>query len=139
MSNECTLVYETGPAIPFTAVDADAIPKGTICGLEDAMACDVSVANDRVAGIAKNEKIALDGKTTLACFREGIFKGSCASAVTVGDTLALSGSNILLPAVAANVSSETIGIALETATGNGTTAATFLFELKIGANNAAYS
>lgn len=135
MTNECVLVYETAPAIPFTAVNANAIPKGTICELEDPMTAAVSEAADRVAGIAKNEKIALDGKTTLACYREGIFKGTGAGVITVGDTIALSGSNVLIAAVAANVSSETVGIALETvAEGE-----TFLFELKIGANNAAYS
>ena len=134
MSNECVLVYETGPAIPFTAIDGDAIPKGTICGLEDLMACDVSVEDDRIAGIAKNEKIASDGKTTLACYREGIFKGTCSGTITVGDGIAVSGSNILKVSTVTNVSSEVIGIALETA-GHGET---FLFELKIGANPAGY-
>ena len=135
MAYECKLVYETGPAIPFTVTDGNAIPKGTICELEDPMTAAVSEADDRVAGIAKNEKIASDGKTTLACYREGIFKGTASGAIAIGDAIALSGTNLLKVATVANVASETVGISLEAVAH----LETFFFELKIGANNTAYS
>ncbi len=138
MANECTLVYETAPAIPFTVVNTNPIPKGTICELEDLMTAAVSEEDDRIAGIAKNEKIASDGKTTLAIYREGIFRGTAESSISVGDALALSGTNLLKVATNTNVSSETVGICLESV--GGTTAAphTFLWELKPGVNNAGY-
>ena len=135
MTNECVLVYETGHAIPFTVVNATPIPKGTICDLVDPMAAGVGVEDDRVAGIAKNEKIASDGKTRLAIYREGIFKGVSAGTIAIGDALALSGSNVLKIAEATSVSSETVGIALEAVSAG----ETFLFELKIGCNNHVYS
>ena len=135
MSNEVTLFIQSAPEIPFTVADGGAIPKGTICELEDLMTAAVSEADDRVAGVAATEKIASDGKVRLGCFREGFFKGTAAGTINIGDTIALSGSNVLKVATATNVSSETVGIAMEAA-GNGET---FIFELRPGANNAAYT
>jgi len=136
MTNEVTLYIETGPPIPFTVANGNAIPKGTICEVEDLMTAAVSEADDRVAGVAASEKVASDGKVKLGMFREGFFKGTASGpSISIGDTLALSGTNLLKVAVAANVSSETVGISMEAvATGN-----TFIFELRPGAANAAYS
>jgi len=135
MTNEVTLYIETAPPIPFTVANGNAIPKGTICEVEDLMTAAVSEEDDRVAGVAASEKIASDGKVKLGMYREGFFIGTAYGSISVGDTLALSGTNLLKVAVAANVSSETVGISMEAvATGN-----TFIFELRPGAANAAYS
>ena len=134
MSNEVTLYIETAPPIPFTVANGAAIPKGTICEVEDLMTAAVSEADDRVAGVAASEKIASDGKVKLGCFREGFFKGTASGSISIGDTIALSGSNLLKVATNANVSSETVGVAME-AVSDGET---FIFELRPGANNAGY-
>jgi len=135
MANEVTLYIETGPAIPFTVANGGAIPKGTICEVEDLMTAAVSEADDRVAGVAATEKIASDGKVKLGCYREGFFKGTATNTIAIGDAIALSGTNLLKVATAANVASETVGIAMEAAEEG----ETFIFELRPGANNTAYS
>lgn len=130
MALETTLVYETGLPIPFTCADGATIEKGAILMLTDPMTAATTTGDtDAVAGIAAEEKIANDGKTKIAVYREGIFKGYAGLAgVTAGmgiitDT-ATGAANEL---VVADINSEhLVGIALETATDG----ETFLFELK---------
>lgn len=136
MANEWTLVYETEVPIPFTCADGTGIEKGTACELTDPMTCEASEADDYFAGVASTEKIANDGNTTIGLYRGGIFKGTMSGAgVTAGQTLALSGGNQLKAATASNVGADIVGIALETADAG----ETFLFEVRPGANNNAYS
>lgn len=130
MALECKLVIETSLPIPFTVADGTAIPKGSVLKLTDPMTAAIADGDTQaVAGIAAEEKIANDGKTTLAVYREGIFKGYAGAAgVTVGAALitdaATGAANEL---VNADVNSENIvGVALETATDT----QSFLFELK---------
>ena len=129
MALECTLVYETGLPIPFTCADGTAIPKGSILELSDPKT--VAITNgdtDPIIGIAAEEKIANDGKTTIGVYMEGIFKGYAGAAgVTVGMGLitdtATGAANEL---VVADVNSEHIvGTALETASDT----ESFLFKL----------
>tara|TARA_Y100000310_G_C20686529_1_gene819383 strand:- start:2238 stop:2651 length:414 start_codon:yes stop_codon:yes gene_type:complete len=130
MANETTLVYETGVPIPFTCADGTGIEKGAVLLLSDPMTAATTTGDtDACAGIAAEEKIASDGRTSIAVYRGGIFKGTAGAAgVTVGmgiitDT-ATGAANDL---VVADVNSEhLVGIALETATDG----ETFLFELK---------
>lgn len=83
---------------------------------------------DAVIGIAAEEKIANDGKTKIAVYMDGIFKGYAGLAgVTAGMSIitdtATGAANEL---VVADVNSEhTVGMALETAADG----ETFLFKL----------
>lgn len=130
MAREATLMVETAPPIMMTCADGTGIEKGTILKLADPMTASAADGDtDICAGIAAEEKIANDGKTKIAVYRQGIFKGYAGAAgvtagmgiitdVSTGDTNEL---------VVADVNSEHIvGTAFETATDG----ETFLFELK---------
>jgi len=120
MALEATLVFETELPVPFTCADGTGIAKGAILKIADPMT--VSVAgtdNDRVIGIAAEEKIASDGKTTIGVYMGGIFKGTAGAAgVTAGDYLIIDSStgddNEIV--VADATSAYILGMALETAT-----------------------
>jgi len=89
-----TLVYETDIPIPFTVADGASIEKGDFLQLSDPMTVSLISGNDqKVAGIAAEEKIASDGKTTIAVYRRGIFRVECADTCTVGYTLVCKAKN----------------------------------------------
>lgn len=120
MALECTLVYETELPVPFTCADGTAIPKGSLVKITDPMTVAITAGDtDPIIGITAEEKIANDGKTQIAVYLGGIFKGYAGAAgVTVGAALisdtATGAANEL---VIADVNSEYIvGQALETAT-----------------------
>ena len=117
MANEATLVVETGKPINFTVSDSTGIEKGTILTLSDPWTAAATTADDAImAGIAAAEKIASDGVTKLAVYREGVFKVTGSGNITVGDALitSIGGTNRV---EAAGVNAEDIvGIALETST-----------------------
>jgi hypothetical protein len=120
MALEATLLVELEPAVSFTCADGAGIEKGAILKIADPNT--VSIAgtdNDPVIGIAAEEKIANDGKTQIAVYLRGIFKGTAGAAgVTAGNAIicdASTGDNNEI--VNADVNSENIiGRALETAT-----------------------
>lgn len=129
MADECTLVIETMLPISVTVADAGAIPKGSIIELNDNFTGTITNGdNDPVLGIAAEEKIALDGKTQLAVYTRGIFRGVAGLAgVTFGQALITdTGTGTANELVVADNDSEfLVGRALETATDR----QTFLFEL----------
>ena len=131
MVNECILIIEYEPPIPFTCAEATGIPKGTVLKLTDPMTVAIADGDaDTVGGIAAEEKISGDGKTKISVYREGIFKGFAGNGgVVVGKAIVTdngtSDDNEL--AVAGAADEEVLGIALETAS----SAESFLFELKI--------
>lgn len=137
MALEATLVIETGLPIPFTVADGTGIEKGTILKLTDPMTAAAADGDtDIVAGIAAEEKVANDGKTTLAVYREGIFRGYAGAAgVTVGAGIITDvGTGAANELVDADVNSEAlVGIAFETATDT----QSFLFELRPWGGNLA--
>lgn len=129
MALECVLVYETEPPVPMTCADGVGIEKGAILILTDPNTAATTTGDtDACAGIAAEEKIASDGKTKIAVYKRGIFKGFAgAGGVTAGDALitdtATGAANEL---ATADVNSENIvGRALETAADT----ESFLFEL----------
>ena len=129
MALETTLVTETHIPISFTVADGAGIEKGSVLMMSDLNTVAVTTGDtDVVAGIAAEEKIANDGKTSIAVYTRGIFKGYAGLAgCTVGHALitdtATGAANEL---VSADVNSENIvGRAHETATDG----ETFLFEL----------
>lgn len=88
MSQECTLIYELEPPIPFTCADGTGIEKGAILTLSDPMTVALCTTDDAVvAGIAAEEKIASDGKTKIAVYRRGIFKGTSNGNIAVGTAI----------------------------------------------------
>ena len=129
MALETTLMIETEVPVPFTCADGTGIPKGSILKLADPNTVSITAGDtDVVAGIAAEEKVASDGKTTIAVYRRGIFKGYAGAAgCTAGHALITdTGTGAANELVSADVNSENIvGRALETATDG----QTFLFEL----------
>jgi len=129
MALETTLVFETSKPIPFTCANATGIEKGAILKIADPFTVSVAGTDaDAVIGIAAEEKIANDGKTKIAVYTSGIFKGTAGAAgVTAGAALIINSStgddNEI---VDSGVNGENIlGRALETATD----LQTFLFQL----------
>ncbi|MFW6172484.1 MAG: capsid cement protein [Elusimicrobiota bacterium] len=116
-----TLVIETEPPIPMICEDGTGIEKGTLLKLEDAYKVSASTGDeDTIAGVAAEEKIADDGKTKIAVYREGIFKAVAGGNCTAGKALAsYSGSgdeNDVIDGTSTTLHSKALGIALETAT-----------------------
>lgn len=130
MALETQIIFQTGLPIPMTCADGATIEKGAILTLSDPMTVASCVTDNAiVAGIAAEEKIANDGKTTISVFREGIFRGTIgAGGCTVGDALITdcSTGDPNEMALADDASENILGTALETATD----LQTFLFELK---------
>lgn len=128
MSNEAVLYRETAPPTSYTVSDSTGIEYGTILKAADPnTASAASGRNDVIAGIAAYEKIANNGQTKLAVWREGEFKVTASGSITNGDALVVSGPTANNLVQTATVNDENIlGYAKETAT-NGET---FLMELR---------
>lgn len=120
MALEAVLIHELEPPVPFTCADGTGIEKGAILEISDPMT--VATTNgdsDKIIGIAAEEKIASDGKTTIGVYLRGIFKGFAgAGGVTVGRAIrtdtATGAANELV--VASANEEGIVGTALETAT-----------------------
>jgi len=134
MTNEATLIIETGPPISFTVDNTAGIEKGTVLGLQDPRTVSGSTtSNEAVGGIAASEKIASDGKTVLGVYRQGVFKVTLSGSATAGESLMIEGiSNLnyvqLTPPGSAGATisgAHIMGTALE----SGTTGETILMEL----------
>ena len=119
MANEWTLMVETELPIAMTCSNTTGIEKGTVLKMTDPMTVAAASAdNDVFGGIAAEEKIALDGKTKIGVYFDGIFKGLVGAAgITVGKQVAISGANAVVDGAAAdNDIGLTVGKSLETAT-----------------------
>jgi hypothetical protein len=128
MADEWQLVYEKEIPINFFCADGTSILKGTLLKLTDPMTVAPSnAANDIIGGVAAQDKIANDGRTKIAVYREGIFKAKIASGntIVVGDPLvtASASNQVALAAVGAE---KILGIALE----SGLAGETILVELR---------
>ncbi len=86
MALECELLYELEPAVPFTCADGTAIPKGSLLTATDPFTVLITAGDvDKIVGIAAEEKVANDGKTTIGVYLRGVFKGFAGSdGTTVG-------------------------------------------------------
>ena len=134
MANEATLIIQKSLPINMTCADGTGIEKGTILKLADPFTASAASADDDiVAGIAAVEKIASDGVTKIAVYRDGIFRMKASGSIAVGDSVGVEGdtansvhsqstSELLLSGM------RRLGFALETAAN----AETFLVELNIG-------
>jgi hypothetical protein len=119
MANEATLVFETHPAIPFTVADGAGLEKGTLVQITDPNTVTATAGDGNpFVGVTKNEKIASDGRTTVAVYLGGIFKMTDSGAgCTVGDMLKVAGANTVAISDEAGAGDrrEHVGMALETA------------------------
>jgi len=123
MANEAILRNKGwGEPINFKVSDALGIEKGTILKMTDPR---TAIANDGaadiIAGIARREKIANDGRDQLAVFTPGcgaVFDMTCATGgCTLGTWVCTSGANLIRNAVEAEIAAgKAIGKALETGT-----------------------
>lgn len=120
MALEAVLLVELEPPVAFTCADGTGIEKGAILKIADPNT--VSIAgtdNDKVIGIAAEEKIASDGRTSIGVYLRGIFKGTAGLAgVVAGDAIIIDSStgddNEIV--IADDASENLLGMALETAT-----------------------
>ena len=118
MANELTLVHELELPIPFTCADGTGIEKGALLKLTDPMTVALADgAADMIAGVAAQEKIANDGRTSIAVYLRGVFNAVADGAITAGAGVMADGTNPneLITATAAADAAAVCGIALETA------------------------
>lgn len=117
MAHEAILMFETELPIPFVVANATGIEKGTVLKLTDPMtAIATSGDEDQIAGIAAEEKIANDGKTTIGVYRRGIFKAYVSAQVTIGQALAIGATaNEFKPADSTCINCKCVAVALEVA------------------------
>lgn len=119
MTNEAILVVETELAVPVNVADNTGIAKGTVLKAADLFVGVASTAADEAfLCIAKEEKIADDGKTQLAGYFGGVFKMVVGAAgCTFGFQVALAGANTVVNGDANDIDEGLcIGKALETGT-----------------------
>jgi len=120
MALEAVNVVELEPPVMFTCADGTGIPKGSLLEISDPNTVTITNGDtDPIIGIAAEEKIASDGKTKIAVYLRGIFKGFAGAAgVTAGQgIISDTGTGAANELVNADVNSEHIvGRALETAT-----------------------
>jgi len=91
---QAVLIYELSKAVPFTVADGASIEKGDFLQLGDNMTVSLtSAADEKVIGIAAEEKVANDGKTKIAVYLSGIFRVEAGSTCTVGYEAVLFGKN----------------------------------------------
>lgn len=136
MAREATLIYETALPMAYIVADGTGIEKGTFLKQADPMtASATSATNDVVAGIAAQEKIASDGKTKLAVYTDGKFKGTASGTITMGSALQIAAPGNYLKSVTDLSGANIVGYAEEAATAD----QTFIFRLQIqnhvGANS----
>lgn len=130
MTFETTLMVETELPINFKCADGTGIAKGAILKLTESMTAIItSGQGDMVAGIAAEEKIADDGKTTIKVYMGGIFKGTAGAAVAIGVPLMTDATANKLETSTGKNGAAQVGYALEAPSGD---AQTFLFVLKPG-------
>ena len=120
MALEWTIDTELEPAVKFTVTDGTGIEKGSLLKLTDPMTVIINSGDrDVIIGVAAEEKVANDGKTTLGVYLRGIFICTAGASITVGNLLmnnaAAGAVNEVIPATAAADAAQVFAVALETA------------------------
>jgi len=108
-----------GEPIKFTVADGTAIGKGTLCMITDPRTASAGTTGAPFAGIAAADKEADDGSVKLALYTKGIFDlyTDPGEAIAIGTLVAMSGANLIRPAVATEVEGgDVVGKALESST-----------------------
>lgn len=118
MTYEIVVTNPYENASDFTVADGSGIEKGTLLKLTDPKtAIKSSAAGDVCAGVAAREKIASDGRTRLAVYRNFEGLAYISGAAGVGQPLMSAGVDNMLKLVttAAQSGAAIVGYALETA------------------------
>ena len=101
MANEAVIKIEAIRTYDFTVADGTGIEKGTILRLiQNRTAIASSGTSEVFAGIAKREKIASDGRTSIAVATDGVYDLVLATNSTcqAGDLMVISGANLIAAA-----------------------------------------
>ena len=86
--NLAVLKTRISEPIGFICADGTAITKGQLLKLTSPQTAIISSAvNEMIAGIAARDKVASDGRTQIAVFREGVFLMYCSGTVAIGDPI----------------------------------------------------
>ena len=114
------LLGNGGDVVRFTVDNAVAVPKGTLMYLSaDPRTIAATAADGNIfVGVAAEEKVANDGKTSLGVYTHGIFDMKDSGAgMTLGDIAKINGANLIATADEAGAQGvkEEVGIVLETA------------------------
>lgn len=120
MADEATPVEGPYEVHDFTVADGTGIEQYVLCQLTDPRTASASSADEAFAGIAMTEKVASNGKTNLGLAVTGIWDLTIhgGASCTAGDTVSLSGANLIKEATEAEVQAgKAVGKALETGTG----------------------
>ena len=134
MAFETRLMVETELPTNFKCADGAGIPKGSILKLTESMTAIITSAQgDMVAGIAAEEKLANNGKTTIKVYMGGIFKGTAGAAVLIGIGLMTDATKNKLETTSNKTGAAQLGYALEAPSGDGQT---FMFRLNPGGSGA---
>lgn len=118
-NNEAAIRDQLELPVNFTCADGTGFLKGTLLSVTDPRTASSTVAaNAAIAGIAAVDKVANDGRTSIAVYRRGIFDMVASGAVAVGQPVCAAGVDNMVKYIAtASVSgAQVIGHALETAT-----------------------
>lgn len=109
-----------GRPIRYTCADGAGIAKGTLLKITDPRTTAAQTATaDAFAGIAAEEKVASDGKTTIGVYTKGIFSIQSGAAIAVGATLIpATEANKVITADAAGILKSAVGVALEASAGD---------------------
>jgi len=130
MANETRLMVETELPVNFKCADGTGIAKGAVLELTESMtAVTVTGTTKMIAGIAAEEKIANDGKTSIAVYMGGIFKGTAKAAIAIGAALMSSVDVNKLITQTTSTGAAGLGYALEAPNAENQT---FLFRLQVG-------
>lgn len=121
MTNEALLRVRLANPINFNCANIYGIEKGAILALSDPLIASGAVtAIGKIAGICAGEKIASNGQTTVAVFRQGWFDMVASGAITVGEAVQNSSDANYPNTVKAHLITSSgaclMGTALETAT-----------------------
>jgi len=125
MALEWTLDTELEPAVMFTCANGTGIEKGALLKLTDPMTVIINSGDiDACIGIAAEEKVANDGKTSIGVIMRGIFICTAGGSITVNDLLmnnaAAGAVNEVITATTGAVGTHAFALALETASDTNT-------------------
>lgn len=122
MANEAIKFYDEssgdGSVVQdYTVADGVGISKGALLKITDGRTAVLSDgAGDVLAGIAKRDKVASDGRTKLSVYKKGYFQMTASGAVTVGDTVQSAGDSNKIETNASATGAKALGYAEETNT-----------------------
>jgi len=105
MANEAVKVEGPYEVHNFTVAEGTGITQNTLCKLTDPRTASASDGANVFAGIAATEKVASNGKVELGLYTTGTFvlTAAAGASITAGMPVVLSGANLIVQAVAADL------------------------------------